>query len=70
LYGIVGLSPRSTYWNGFVNATTATAQYTINLVRPTLLGGIEGASSGSQITLGQGPESSYAGTTNMTATSL
>jgi hypothetical protein len=69
LYGIMGMSPSSPFWNGYINPTTYTAQYTISLQRPTLLGGIEGASSNSAINIGEGADSSYLGTTNMTANS-
>jgi hypothetical protein len=74
-YGIIGMGPSSTLWEGFISPSTFTASYSIELARFTNPLGLETASSDvtkSNITLGSANDAYYTDSdaTSMDITSL
>lgn len=73
-YGVIGMSPQSNFWTGFVNSETYKAQYSIALARVTPLSVHAtpkvGSSVASNITFGAAADDYYLGMTSMNVSAL
>jgi len=68
-YGIIGLSPDSKLWSGFVNKDTNIATYSLSLARVKPLTS-NAAQQASNITIGSANDANYLGQTSMMVQAL